>query len=81
MSLLWLGDQQSDFVFADELVSYVEQCKLNMNLMLMGMGVGRDWLGPYGRVMEDHIRDFMPFVGSREIIIMSGLEGELAYIP
>lgn len=39
------------------------------------------WLGPYGKVMDKHIKEFMPFPDSNEIIIMSGLDGELSYIP
>lgn len=58
LSLLWIGDKESDFIFVDEFVTYVEQCKLNMNLMLTTFQKG--WLGPYGQVTEDYIKDFMP---------------------
>jgi len=37
-----------------------------MNLMLSGAGktAAKGWLGPYGRVFEHHIKEYMPFVGS-----------------
>lgn len=49
VSLLWLGDKEEDFVFKDEFTSYVEEGKLNMNLMLTKYEKG--WVGPYGKVI------------------------------
>ena len=49
VSLLWLGDKAEDFIFIDEFTSYVEQSKLNMNLMLTKFEKG--WVGPYGKVL------------------------------
>lgn len=50
-----------------------------MNLMLTSFQKG--WLGPYGRITEDYIKDFMPPPVDRQMIIMSGLQGEMAHIP
>lgn len=40
VSLLWLGDEETDFMLLDELIAFQQQYKLNMNLMLMGMRSG-----------------------------------------
>ena len=78
ISLLWLGDRSEDFVFVNELSSYVEQCKLNMNLMLCGFEKG--WVGPYGTVNTTHLEEFLPFPSDDTFIIMSALEGPLEEI-
>lgn len=44
-----------------------------MNLMMTGFQKG--WLGPYGKLMESHVEDFMPPPQSNSMILMSGLEG------
>ena len=78
ISLLWLGDKEEDFVFVDELAGYVEQTKMNMNLMLTKFEKG--WLGPYGKVTENQIKDFLPGPSVDTFILMSAMEGELSQI-
>lgn len=71
MSLLWIGDKEQDFIFLDEFVSLSERGKLNLNFMLTQFEKG--WLGPYDKVMEQHISDYMPPPLANSMIIMSGL--------
>jgi NAD(P)H-flavin reductase len=58
LSLLWVGDKQSDFIFLNELATIAKLGKLNLNLMLTEFE--KDWLGPYGKVIEEQINDYMP---------------------
>jgi NAD(P)H-flavin reductase len=58
LTLLWMGDKQSDFLFLEELMSIAKLGKLNLNLMLTEFE--KDWLGPYGKVLDQHVSDYMP---------------------
>ena len=65
-------------MFIDEIAGYVEQTKINANLMLTKFEKG--WLGPYGKVTKDHIKSYIPGPGDETFILMSALEGELSAI-
>jgi hypothetical protein len=62
-------------MFIDELTELQERKKLNMNLFLNKFEKG--WVGPYGKLTEDHIRDYMPPANDDTNIILSGSKSQL----
>ncbi len=62
-------------MFIDELTDLQERNKLNMNLFLSKFEKG--WVGQYGKISQDHIRDYMPPAGDETNLILSGNKSQL----